>query len=237
MLLLAIDSATPVAGVALWGDGRILREEYSDYKQTHSRDLMPMVDRILGSCRVDIEEISALGVSIGPGSFTGLRIGLATVKGLAMAANLPVVGISTLEMMAHNFAHNSALVCPLLDARKNEVYTAFFDVHSSYPRRLSKDLFCSPSEFVEIVKEQRIELNYEKVILLGNGYTPYSEYFQNELGEEYALAPAHLMYPRAGALASLAVERVIKEEFDDARTLKPVYVRLSEAEYQLGKEA
>lgn len=237
MLLLAIDSATPVAGVALWQDGKILREEYSDFRQTHSRDLMPMVDRLLTRCERELDDLTALAVTIGPGSFTGLRIGLATIKGLAMAADKAVVGISTLDVLAHNFAYSSALVCPLLDARKNEVYTAFFNVKSEYPQRLSEDLYYSPEEFVNILRDKKAELGYEKVILLGNGYLPYAEYFQDALAGEYLLAPSHLMFPRAGALADLAAVRAAEGDFDDVRTLRPVYVRLSEAEYQLGKEA
>ena len=235
MLILALDSATPVAGVALWEDGKLLREEFVNYKKTHSETLMPMVKQVLDACEKQIKQVNAIAVTIGPGSFTGLRIGLAAVKGMALALDIPVIGISTLEVMAHNFSYTDALVCPLLDARKKEVYAGFFSVAQRYPQRLGEDVASSPEKFVSAAQRLCQQEGKEQIILLGDGVYPYQSYFQEELGSNCLIAPTHLMLPRASALADLAESRAKDENYDDALSLRPVYLRLSEAEYRLGK--
>ncbi|WP_054692237.1 tRNA (adenosine(37)-N6)-threonylcarbamoyltransferase complex dimerization subunit type 1 TsaB [Syntrophomonas palmitatica] len=236
MQVLAIDSATPVAGVALLDNGILIREEFSNYKKNHSETLMPMVDQVLHETDRKLQDITALAVTIGPGSFTGLRIGLALVKGLALAARIPVVGISTLEVLAHNICESNALICPLLDARKNEVYCGFYTSESGGgPRRLLKDAACSPQEFIEKALEVTEKNGLQTITLLGEGFYPYAEAFGQGLGEKMRLAGAHLMLPRASALADLAVKRVIQGDFDNPLGLKPYYIRLSEAEYRLGR--
>ncbi|MFA7078279.1 MAG: tRNA (adenosine(37)-N6)-threonylcarbamoyltransferase complex dimerization subunit type 1 TsaB, partial [Syntrophomonas sp.] len=146
-MILAIDSSTPVAGVALLDEEKLIREEFVNYKLTHSETLMPMVDRILQACERSLADLTALAVTIGPGSFTGLRIGLAAIKGLSLAARLPVVGVSTLDVIAHNIVYSDTLVCPLLNARRQEVYTAFYDNRGLFPRRLSDEIACAPRDF------------------------------------------------------------------------------------------
>ena len=235
MYILAIDSATPVAGVALLNDKKLIREDFVNFKKTHSETLMPMVDQILHDCEIEIKDLAAIAVTIGPGSFTGLRIGLAAAKGLSLASAKPLIGISTLDVLAHNLAYTNSLVCPLLDARKQEVYTAFYDASERYPRRLTKDLACSPEELVKRLKEKAVEEAKENIILLGDGFSPYAEFFRDALQERLSVPPPHLMLIRAAALGSLACLRWEQADFDDALTLRPVYVRLSEAEYRLGK--
>lgn len=235
MLILAIDSATPVAGVALLNDSGLVREEFVNYKKTHSETLMPMIDEILQQCECRLQDLSAVAVSVGPGSFTGLRIGLATVKGLSLASGIPIIGVSTLEMLAHNISYNEALVCPLLDARKQEVYTAFYDVSGCYPAALSEEKAYSPVEFVKQAREVARAAGKDSFILIGDGYKPYAEFFHKELGDALKRVPAHLMLTRASALASLAAVKLEKAEFEDVFSLKPHYVRLSEAEYRLNR--
>lgn len=235
MLILAIDSATPVAGVALLNENGLIREEFVNYKKTHSETLMPMVDEVLSKCDCQMADISALAVTVGPGSFTGLRIGLAAVKGLSLASGKPVVSVSTLDVLAHNICWSAALVCPLLDARKQEVYTAFYDVSGRYPVTLSEEMACSPGEFVQRARETAQAAHKNTFILVGDGYRPYKEFFHQELGDSLRQVPAHVMLPRAGALASLAAVKLEKGEFEDVFTLKPHYVRLSEAEYRLNR--
>lgn len=235
MYILAIDSATPVAGVALLNDEKLIREEFINFKKTHSETLMPMVDQILRECELEARDLMAIAITIGPGSFTGLRIGLAAAKGLSLALSKPLIGISTLDVLAHNIAFTDSLVCPLLDARKQEVYTAFYDVSELYPQRLTKDLACSPEELVNRVKEKADETAKENIILLGDGFNPYAEFFRDALQERLCVLPPHLMLPRAAALGSLASLRFKQADFDDVLALRPVYVRLSEAEYRLGK--
>lgn len=235
MLILAIDSATPVAGVALLSEEKLFKEEFSNYKKTHSQTLMVMIDRVMKECESTLDELAAIALSIGPGSFTGLRIGMATVKGLCLAQGIPLVAIPTLDVLAHNIVGSKALICPLLDARKQEVYTAFYDVQDTYPRRLGETTACSPKHFVKAALQMAAEQEREEIILLGDGFYTYKAYFQDALGEKLREAPQHLLLPRASALGSLAIGKVAKGEYDDPVQLRPFYIRLSEAEYRLGK--
>jgi len=235
LLILAIDSSTPVAGIALLDEEKLIREEFINYKKTHSETLMPMVDEILRGCDKSLADLSALAVTIGPGSFTGLRIGLAAVKGLSMAADLPVVGVSTLDVLAHNIAYSDTLVCPILNARKQEVYTALYDNCGFYPHRLSDEMACSPQEFADLALSKAQERGLNKITLLGDGYYPYRGIFADGLGDRLLTAPSHLMLLRASALGSLAVERAARGDFDEIISMRPRYVRLSEAELKLGK--
>lgn len=235
MLILAIDSSTPVAGVALLDDEKLIREEFINYKKTHSETLMPMIDELLQGCDTPLSDLAALAVTVGPGSFTGLRIGLAAVKGLSLAAHLPVIGISTLDVLAHNIVFSNTLVCPVLNARKQEVYTAFYDNTGLYPRRLSPEMACSPLEFAEKALAQAHNLGVDRITLLGDGYYPYRDVLSECLGDKLVIAPHHLMLIRSSALGSLAAARASRADFDEVVTMRPSYVRLSEAESRLGK--
>lgn len=237
MRILAVDSATPVAGVALLHDGIIIKEEFSNFKKNHSEILMPMIDRVLHESGCTLDDVNALAVTTGPGSFTGLRIGLALVKGLALAASIPVVGLNTLEVMAHNIYNTEAVVCPLLNARKGEVYCGFYEVRGFRPAAVAGMRACSPLEFVQEALSLLNSWGGSQLIILGDGYWPYQEVFCEQLGSRMLIAPPHLMLPRASALAGLAEERVLNGQFEDVYGLCPAYIRLSEAEYRLGKGA
>lgn len=235
MLILALDSSTPVAGVALVDEEKLIREEFVNYQKTHSETLMPMVDELLQRCDKTLADVDALAVTIGPGSFTGLRIGLAAVKGMSLSAGLPVIGISTLEVLAHNMPYSEGLVCPLLNARKQEVYGAIYDHREQLPQPMSGEAAFSPQEFIERVLAVSEEHGFDKVILLGDGCAPYRELFIAALGHKLRFAPPHLMLPRASALGSLAIGRASAGLFEDTMKVKPKYVRMSEAELKLGK--
>lgn len=237
MLILAVDSATPVAGAAIMEDDKILCEQFVNYKKTHSETLMPMIDQVLKTSEKFINDLDAIAVTVGPGSFTGLRIGLAAVKGLSIAQSIPVVALSTLDVLANNVAYQHGLIAPLLNARKQEVYTAFYKggAVSGVPIRVSEEMACSPETFVMKAKQIMQEIGFSKIMLLGDGYLPYKDFLHHSLGEGLSLAPPHCMFPRAAALAALAAPKVEKREFADVYALRPTYIRLSEAEYRLGK--
>ncbi len=235
MLILAIDSSTPVAGIALLDEEKLIREEFINYKKTHSETLMPMINNLLRDCDKSIADLTALAVTIGPGSFTGLRIGLAAIKGLSLAASIPVVGLSTLDVLAHNIAFSDTLVCPLLNARRQEVYTAVYDNYDFYPQRLTDEVACSPQEFVVMVLDKAENKSKDKITLLGDGFFPYKDFFEESLGDRLRVAPSHLMLTRASALGSLAIKRVAHGDLDKMLTMRPRYIRLSEAESRLGK--
>ncbi|MDD2586585.1 MAG: tRNA (adenosine(37)-N6)-threonylcarbamoyltransferase complex dimerization subunit type 1 TsaB [Syntrophomonadaceae bacterium] len=235
MLVLAVDSATPVAGVALVNDEKVIREDFVNYKKTHSETLMPMIDKVLKECDCCLDDIDAIAVTIGPGSFTGLRIGMATVKGLCLASGKPLVGISTLEVLAHNITGSDAMVCPLLDARKQEVYCGFFNVSSGLPQEIAATTACSPQEFAAAALDLARQNDIDRFILLGDGYYAYKDYFQQEFGQKLIKVPSHLLLPRAAAAGSLGIIKASQGDFKDIFQLRPVYLRLSEAEYRLGR--
>ncbi|KUG04477.1 hypothetical protein ASZ90_018145 [hydrocarbon metagenome] len=235
MLILAVDSSTPVAGVALVDEYRVIAESFTNYKKTHSETLMPTINRILRECDCGIQDIDILAVTAGPGSFTGLRIGMAAVKGISMAARKPVVAVSTLDTLAGNIAGSNALVAALLDARKNEVYCAFYDAKGTMPERLQEPIACTPETFLQIARDLADHKNKDRIILLGDGYYRYSDYFDGELKDRLLPIPGHLMLPRAAAAGILAIDKARQGEFADVFHLRPWYIRLSEAEYRLGK--
>lgn len=237
MLVLAIDSATPVAGVALVSDRAVIREEFVNFKKNHSEILLPLIHTVLKESECTWHDLTALAVSQGPGSFTGLRIGMATVKGLSLATGLPIVGIPTLDVLASNVAGTEALVTVLLDARKHEVYCCHYDVRNADPRAFSEMTACSPEAAAHQAIALANQYGREKIILLGDGFYPYRDFFQSCLGDRLLEVPSHIMLPRAAALGYLACQKAASGQMENAHSILPIYIRLSEAEYRLGKGA
>lgn len=234
MLILAVDSATPVAGVALIDGEKIMAEYFTNFKRVHSKNLLPMIDKCLTDCGCKLNDLAAIALTTGPGSFTGIRIGMATVKGLCMGAGIPLIGISTLEAIAHNIILSDYLVCPVLNARKNEVYTAAYDVSGVMPQLLWGPEACPPQVMAD--KAKKLAEGRPGIVLLGDGYLPYQEFFRQTLDSQLVEAPPHLMLPRAASVASLARQKLAEGLFEDVHAIRPYYIRLSEAEYHLGKE-
>lgn len=234
MYILAIDSATPVAGVALIRDEQLIAEKFANIGLTHSETLMPMVDRVLKDASLQAKDVDAFAVTIGPGSFTGLRIGLAAAKGLALAVDKPLIGISTLEVLAHNLSYSSLLMGTVLDARKGEIYGACFDVSQAYPRRLGEEMVCSPGIFCQHADRLLQETGRTGLVLLGDGFITYRQQFVDYWGPKLQIAPLHQQLPRAASLASLARLRALQKDYSDRLLLRPTYIRLSEAQNRLG---
>lgn len=235
MFILAVDSATQVAGVALAARDKVVREEFINFRRNHSEILMPQIDRVIKESQCDWQQISALAVTAGPGSFTGLRIGMATVKGLSLATGLPVAAISTLDVLAHNLAGSHALVAALLDARREEVYFSCYDVEGQFPQALLPMMACTPQTAIEEILTLLKQTGRSKVILLGDGAATYQDLFSKCLGAHIMPVSPHQMMPRAAALASLAWEALDNNQLVEGASVKPVYIRLSEAEYRLAK--
>lgn len=233
MFILAVDSATQVAGVALAARDKVVREEFVNFRRNHSEILMPQIDRVMKESQCNWQQITALAVTAGPGSFTGLRIGMATVKGLSLATNLPVAAISTLDVLAHNIAGSPALVAALLDARREEVYFCCYDVEGRFPLALMPMMACTPQTAVDEIMTLLEKTGRQKVILLGDGVAPYQQLFSDRLAPYTVPVSPHQMMPRAAALASLAWEAWDHNRLVDGLSVKPAYIRLSEAEYRL----
>ncbi|SHG39003.1 tRNA threonylcarbamoyladenosine biosynthesis protein TsaB [Thermosyntropha lipolytica DSM 11003] len=236
MLLLAIDSATPVAGVAILNEEKVLYEEFCNYRKTHSETLLPMIDRALKVCACSLHDIDVIGITAGPGSFTGLRIGMAAVKGLSLATGKPIVAVSTLDMLAANVLPcEDILAVPLLDARKNEVYSAVYTFRYGTMQKVVEEKAWGIEELALKIREKKESLFKKYVVILGDGYYPYAAYWQEVLEESLLLPPEHLMYPRSAAMGKIALAKAERGDFADVFTLTPVYLRLSEAEYRLGR--
>lgn len=239
-MLLGIDTSTAVASVALVEGGKVVREEVhaghnassSSGHANHSEILLPLVDSVLTKASVSLSDISAMAVSIGPGSFTGLRIGLSTVKGLAYGSNIPVVGVPTLLALAMRVSDWEGLICPLLDARKKEVYAALFKRAEGRLERLTEDGVSSHEKVFEEIRALR---SSGPCLFIGDGIRVYGDLIRASLGERSLLASGDAYPSTATAVARLAEERVLHEEFDPLGPLSPLYLRPSEAEAKRGK--
>ncbi|MCG9966699.1 tRNA (adenosine(37)-N6)-threonylcarbamoyltransferase complex dimerization subunit type 1 TsaB [Pelotomaculum terephthalicicum JT] len=225
MYVLGIESATPVAAVAVAGREGILAERMVLNKRTHSVNLLPMIKAVLEDAEVERRNLAGIAVSSGPGSFTGLRIGMSTAKTLAQVWKLPVTGISTLDTLAYALDAHKRLVCPILNARKNEVYTAVYDHTGQAPVLLVSPRAVRIEELIELLA------GYQKpVTFLGDGVPVYELRLIAGLGPLAAFAPLAAGYPRGAVVAELGLAA-----FDNGRgvsplRLQPEYIRLSEAE-------
>jgi tRNA threonylcarbamoyladenosine biosynthesis protein TsaB len=225
--LLAIECATMCGSVALISNSRCLAEYSLDVQTTHSQRLLKQLELIRQKVGVEWPELAGLAVSLGPGSFTGLRIGLSVAKGLALAVGLPLMGVSTLDGLARQVvALPGTKLCALLDARKQEVYAAFYTSgEDGLPVRTGADLVLRPERLAEQLSGP--------IILVGDGATTYREIFKNQLGEAAIFAPSASHFPRAATIGQLGEELLARGELLDPVSSVPIYVRASEAEINL----
>jgi tRNA threonylcarbamoyladenosine biosynthesis protein TsaB len=223
MLVLGIDTATRIASVGLVRGGEPLAEESCQAVPSHTEILLPLISSLLARSGISLAEVSGIGLSIGPGSFTGLRIALSTVKGFAYALGQKVVGVSTLDALARTVTTGEGFICALLDARKREVYAALF---RRGPQggldRLTPDLVLAPQALLE-----RVPL---PCLFLGDGVGTYGGLIQEWCGPAARLLPFATHHPRGAVVAGMAWERLGRGEHDDLNTLVPCYVRPPEAE-------
>jgi tRNA threonylcarbamoyladenosine biosynthesis protein TsaB len=224
MRILGIDTSTACGSLGLIDDDAVVAEYALLRKETHSARLVPAIQALLKEARLDLHEIDGLAVSLGPGSFTGLRVGLSTVKGLALAAEKPVVGVPTLDALASNLPFTPYLICPILDARKGEVYTALYkDDEGGRVERLTPYQVLSPLGLLE-------KIPLQETIFLGDGAEVYGELIEEQWGEKALFAPPHLRFLRGSTVAELGLGRIMQGEGDDISSMIPIYVRPSDAE-------
>lgn len=234
-MILGIDTATATASVALVEDGRLISEEIrSSARQrgpgsrgNHAEILLPAIETVLSKAGVSLPAISAFAVSIGPGSFTGLRIGLSTVKGLVYGSEIPVVGIPTLEAIARKVTGWDGLICPLLDARKKEVYTALFRRRAGALERLTEDLVSSAEAIIERVAALD---GGEPCLFIGDGIQGYGRLITAALGGRSRVTLGEVYPSTACAVAQLGEARLARQERDPVGAMVPLYLRPSEAE-------
>lgn len=228
MLILALECSAGPASAALAEDGRVLGESFVHIRQTHSQTLLPMVEDLLRTLGKGVAHLDLLAVSNGPGSFTGVRIGVSCVKGLALPGDIPCCGVSTLEAIAFSgLACEGAVLCAVMDARVKQVYNALFQVRGGRLRRLCEDRALSVEQLGEEVRPYG-----ERLILLGDGAQLCYESFQSWGAR---LAPQNIRYQRAASVALLAEEKAKAGETVRAAELAPAYLRMPQAERELKK--
>ncbi len=220
MLILAFESSAKAASVALVKDGRLISQYSQCSGLTHSRTLLPMAEDMLKNTELSLHDTELIAVAHGPGSFTGIRIGVSTVKGLAWAAEKPCVGVSTLEAMAFHGVAAGGCICPVMDARRGQVYNALFNIENGRPVRLCRDRAISLPELAA-----ELEPMDSPVFLVGDGAELTGKYLA-ERGIRYRMAPENLRYQSAWGVAMAAGDK----EPGTADSLLPVYLRLSQAE-------
>ncbi len=225
MRILALDSSGLVATVAILEDDQTLAEYTVNYKKTHSQTLLPMLDEVVRMIEFDLSTIDAIAVAGGPGSFTGLRIGAATAKGLGLALNKPLIHVPTVDGLAYNMFGNTGLICPIMDARRNQVYTGLYRFENGNFQVEEKQMAVSLQELAE-----KLNGYAEKVTFLGDGVPVYKEKLAEMLRTEYCFAPAHLNRQRATAVGALGMRYFQEGKTESAAEHCPDYLRLSQAE-------
>ena len=225
MRVLGIDSSGLVASVAIVEEGNLLAEYTVNYKKTHSQTLLPMLDAVVSMLGMDLEGIDAIAVAGGPGSFTGLRIGSATAKGLGLALQKPLVRIPTVDGLAYNLWGCGDLVCPLMDARREQAYTGLY---AFTPEGMEAVVPQCAVGIQEIIS--RINGIGRPVVFLGDGVPVFCNYIEGCCNVPFSYAPAHLNKQRAAAIASLALVYLKEGKTETAAGHRPDYLRLSQAE-------
>lgn len=224
MLILAFETSAKAASVALLEDGRLLGESYQNTGLTHSQTLLVMAEDLLKQCGRTVGDITAVAVAEGPGSFTGVRIGVAAAKGFAWGGGLPCYGVSTLEAMAESLGVYQGYVCPCMDARRSQVYNSLFYVNQGNIQRLRKDRAIALADLAGELKELT-----EPVFLVGDGSALAFRTLSVQI-PKLVLPPEHRMHQRAAGVAILAAKKIAAGEPGDGNALTPNYLRLSQAE-------
>lgn len=227
MKVLGVDSSGLVASVAYLEDGIIKGSLSVNYQKTHSQTLLPMLDELVKTLNVDLKEIDCIAVANGPGSFTGLRIGVATVKGLGLALRKKIVGVSTLEALALNWQGVSGIVCPIMDARRSQVYTAAYEYEGNLPE--SKTII-EPESFLIEELCRKLDSTGEKVYFTGDGVPVYKKYIEENLKVECEFPTASNAYQNAANIAVLGEFYFNRGMAVEAGELTPVYLRKPQAE-------
>jgi tRNA threonylcarbamoyladenosine biosynthesis protein TsaB len=223
MKVLGIDTSTSCGAVGLIDDGEVISEYLLNLPVTHSERLLGAIEFVLREARCPIEQIDGWAVALGPGSFTGLRIGVSTVKGLAFATGRPVAGVSILDVLASQITPTPYLICPILDARKKELYTAFYRYEEGHSLKRQ-------SNYQAIRPENLVKKITELTIFLGDGAKTYRDYLSNSLSSLAIFPPAPLHVSRGSMVAKLGFELLQKGEYLNLSTFSPLYIRPSEAE-------
>ncbi len=223
MLIFGIDTCCMAATAALVSDDRLVAQVVQNNKKTHSQRIMPLIEQMLSQSEISLSDIDCFAAAVGPGSFTGVRIGVATAKALAHACGKPCAAVSALEALANNVICFDGIICPIMDARRNQVYNALFEGVSL--DRITPDRALSIDELCEELKCAE-----RKIIFLGDGVPVFKEHIANLLGKNAVFAPRMQSMNLAASVAEIGYQKFISGDILDYGELSPQYLRLSQAE-------
>lgn len=230
MKTLAVDTSTMMATCALLDEDRLLGEFSLNQDMSHSENLVPMIRNMLDNLKFKIEDVDIFGAATGPGSFTGLRIGIATVKTFAHVFDKPVVGVSTLEGLAFNLPCNNGFIVPMIDARRNRVYTGIYKRINGELKNLVEPTIMEVEELLTILRDE-----YDYVMVNGNGTLVYKDIILDVLKDKVNIAPINLNSCRASSIGELALLKYKEGQRDNYYDLVPNYLRESQAQRELRK--
>ncbi len=225
MKVIALDSSGMVASAAIVDEQNLLAEYTVNFKKTHSQTLLSMLDEIVKMTELDLESIDGIAVAAGPGSFTGLRIGSATAKGLGLALKKPLIPVPTVEALAYNLFDTKGLLCPIMDARRNQVYTGIYRYENHQLVVVKDQMAVSIQELLDILDKEGDEVTF-----LGDGVPVFREIIEKTIPGRCTFAPAHLSRQRAGAVGALGILRLKEGRFETPEEHRPEYLRVSQAE-------
>lgn len=225
MRVLGLDSSGLVASVAVVEDEKLLAEYTVNYKKTHSQTLLPMLDEISQMIQLDLNTVDLIAAASGPGSFTGLRIGSATAKGLGLALKKELIPVPTLDALAYNLYDHKDLICPIMDARRNQVYTGLYAFHNHQMEVVMESDALDMGKLIEL-----LNLKGQAVVFLGDGVEVHKNLIEENLKVPFSFAPAHCNKQRASAVASLGIVYASQGKSVTASEFQPDYLRKSQAE-------
>ncbi|WP_416175547.1 tRNA (adenosine(37)-N6)-threonylcarbamoyltransferase complex dimerization subunit type 1 TsaB [Clostridium sp.] len=231
MNILSLDSSTESATCSVISEDKLYGEITFNYKKQHSKVLMPMVDELLKNINMDINSIDGFVVSKGPGSFTGLRIGAALIKGLSQGTGKPFVGVSSLDALAYGLSYTSGVICPIIDALRGNVYTALYRFEKSTLIKTSDYMIISVKELVD-----KLNKTGDRVCFVGDALKKHKNYISENIQTEHIFAPISLNIVKASSLGELGIKLMKNNIYDDIYNFAPFYLRKSQAEREYEKK-
>lgn len=231
MKIFAVDTSGQVAAAAVMENGKLLGEYFLNHKKTHSQKLMPMINDLMGDLEIYPQDIDIYSASNGPGSFTGLRIGITTIKAIAYAAGKPVVSVPTLEALAYNVYTAKSLVCPIMDARNNQVYTALYKCENGVMASITKYMGIPVDVLAGLIRDKG-----QNVVFVGDAVDIHRAYLEKELYDMCEFAPGNLLLQRASSVAYAAYVKALNSGVESSFEMVPFYLRKSQAEREYEKK-
>ncbi|WP_027437100.1 tRNA (adenosine(37)-N6)-threonylcarbamoyltransferase complex dimerization subunit type 1 TsaB [Lachnospira multipara] len=228
MKILAIESSAITASTAIVDEENVIAEYTINHKKTHSQTLLPMIDEICAMTETEVDDIDAIAVSVGPGSFTGLRIGVATAKGIALSKDKPMIAVSTLEGLAYNLVGTSKVIVPIMDAKRKHVYSGIYTFENGQFKELRKTNLIAIEDLAKELND-----NYEDVVFLGDGIEVARDYFKENLKINYTEASIVNRKHKASSVALRALDLAKEGKLESGDNISPDYLRPSQAEREL----